>query len=188
MPEGVPSFEPGLSIRIHPEVFRRMDEKVAEINRQGLVAAPLILLALYDEDPGWALPEGEVIRLARYLMARWGAYHVVWSLGGDGDFTGPRAERWQRVGRAVSARSHARPITMHPCGLAWNADEFRDEDWYGIVAYQSCHFASDEARGWLISGPLREEWRKVPRRPILNLEPNYEEHPALDTRGRVHGR
>jgi hypothetical protein len=180
-PCGVPSFEPGPPVRVHPEVFRPMDERVLEINRRGLLAAPLLVIALYDDDPGWALPEGEVARLARYVMARWGAYHVAWSLGGDGDFSGSRAKRWRRVGRAVAADTGGRPMTMHPCGLAWNADEFRDEAWFSFIAYQSCHFAATEARAWPITGPLRGEWRKAPPRPIINLEPNYEGHPALDT-------
>jgi hypothetical protein len=178
---GVPSFEAGPPVRVHPEVFRSMDERVLDINRHGLLAAPLLVIALYDDDPGWALPEDEVARLARYVMARWGAYHVVWSLGGDGDFSGRRAERWRRIGRTVAEATYGRPMTMHPCGLAWNADEFRNEPWFSFVAYQTCHFAAPEARAWPITGPVREEWQKAPPRPILNLEPNYEEHPALDT-------
>lgn len=180
-PGGASSFEAGPPVRVHPDVFRPMDEKVRDINRHGMLAAPLLILALYETDPGWALPEDEVSRLARYVMARWGAYHVVWSLGGDGDFAGPRADRWRRIGRATAADAHGRPTTMHPLGLGWDADEFRDEDWFGLIAYQSCHFAAADARSWLVTGPLRDEWLKPPPRPILNVEPNYEEHPALDT-------
>jgi hypothetical protein len=178
---GLPSFEPGPPVRVHPEVFQPMDERVLDINRHGLLSAPLLVIALYDDDPGWALPEEEVARLARYVMARWGAYQVAWSLGGDGDFSGRRADRWRRIGRAVAADTGGHPMTMHPCGMAWNADEFRDEAWFSFIAYQSCHFAAPEARAWPITGPLAGEWRKAPKRPILNLEPNYEEHPALDT-------
>jgi hypothetical protein len=178
---GIPSFEPGPPVQVHPEVFRAMDERLLDINSHGLLSAPLLVIALYDDDPGWALPENEVARLARYVMARWGAYHVVWSLGGDGDFSGPRADRWRRVGRAVAADTSGHPMTMHPCGMAWNADEFRDEAWFSLIAYQSCHFAAPEIQAWPITGPLRGEWLKAPPRPILNLEPNYEEHPALDT-------
>jgi len=171
-------------LRVDPAFFQPLDDRILALNRHGFVAAPIIVLALYDEDEGWSLPESDLTRLARYLLARWNSYQVVWSLGGDGDFTGKRARRWRSVGAALASDRRGRLMSMHPKGLSWDADDFRQESWFDFVEYQSCHFASPEAIAWMTTGPLPDAWQSQPTRPILNVEPNYEEHPALDT-GRI---
>jgi len=169
-------------IQINPRFFQRLDGKVAAINEHGLVAAPVILWALGRVSPATVLPEEDLIRLARYIVARWGAYHVIWILGGDGDYLGERAERWKRIGRAVFGERHDRLVTLHPQGLHWVADEFRQEAWFDFIGYQSGHGDSVNDLRWLVFGPPAQEWRKEPPRPIINLEPNYEAHRAYQSR------
>jgi len=179
-PFGDTAFTGDDPIRINPQYFQRLDPKLAAINQHGLLATAIIVLALLDSDHGWRLPEQEVVRFCRYVVARWGAYHMIWTLGGDGDFRGERSERWRRIGRAVFDREHG-PATMHPCGVNLCADEFRDEPWFDFISYQSCHSDSLDDMRWFITEPAAE-WLKPPPRPIINFEPNYEDHPAYDTK------
>ncbi|MCM8785956.1 MAG: DUF4038 domain-containing protein [Candidatus Omnitrophica bacterium] len=169
-------------IQINPNFFKRLDSKVAMINHYGLVAMPVILWALKPPSPGAVLNEKDLIKLANYIVARWGAYHVIWILGGDGDYRGEKAERWKKIGREVFEKRHYRLVTMHPGGLHWIADEFRDEDWFDFIGYQSGHGDSVEDIKWLTFGPPTEEWEKKPARPIVNLEPNYEFHLAYQSK------
>lgn len=46
------------------------------VNERGLVAAPVVLWALVEDDLGCKLPEEDAIRLARYIVARYGAYQT----------------------------------------------------------------------------------------------------------------
>lgn len=170
--EGAPAFTGKNNIRINPDFFRPLDAKVRAINDHGMVAAPVILWAFRDNDPGYALGNDDAIRLARYIVARWGAYNVLWILGGDGDYRGERAERWKKIGRAVFGDHPDRPATMHPGGQSWVAEEFRREPWYSMIGYQSGH--SLDGTRWLVEGPPATEWDKSPTLPIVNLEPNYE--------------
>jgi len=73
---------------------------------------------------------------------------------------------------------------MHPCGQHWVADEFRHEDWFDFIGYQSGHGDSLNHLRWLVMGPPATEWRKHPPRPIANLEPNYETHPSYHSKKR----
>lgn len=159
-------------IRINPEFFKRLDSRVKAINDHGLVAAPVILWAFGDNDPGRSLSEEDAVRLARYIVARWGEYNVFWILAGDGNYRGDRAERWKRIGRAVFGDRPSRPATMHPGGRSWVAEEFGREPWYTMVGYQSGH--SLQGTEWLVQGPPATDWDRSPALPVVNLEPNYE--------------
>ncbi|NOZ20195.1 MAG: DUF4038 domain-containing protein [Planctomycetes bacterium] len=168
------AFVQGERLELNPHFFEHLDPRVKAINGHGLVAAPVILWAFREGDPGVSLSEEDAIRVARYIVARWGAYQVVWILGGDGHYEGERSERWKRIGRAVFGERRDRLVTMHPCGQSWVADEFNGEEWFDFIGYQSGHGSSEKNLRWLTEGPPAANWRRDPSRPVINLEPNYE--------------
>lgn len=169
-------------IWIDPVFFQWMDERVDALNDAGLVAVPVLIWAAHwnkrtlELNPGTSLPDDQIIVLARYMTARWGAHHVIWILAGDSDYRGERAERWKKIGRAVFGENPRRLATMHPAGQQWVGAEFRGEPWFSLIGYQSGHGDSEEAMRWLVEGPPSQDWRAEPVRPIINLEPNYEGH------------
>jgi hypothetical protein len=184
--DGRVAFTGGERIRIDPAFFQRLDHRLTAINRHGLVAAPVLLWAIRGEqNPGSFLPEDQAILLARYMVARYGAHHVIWILAGDGDYRGEAAERWRRIARTVFGGRHDRLATMHPGGLHWVADEFRGEPWFDIIGYQSGHGDAESHLRWLCEGPPSQEWLREPPRPIINLEPNYEAHLAYQSRSPI---
>jgi len=169
-------------IRIHPEFFQRLDRRVNAINEAGLMAAPVLLWALGDkgEVPG-KLPEDQAIRLAKYITARYGAHHVAWFLAGDENFSGERGKRWRRIGRPVFEEpSHEALATVHPQGRQWHLEEFREEDWYDLIIYQSSHGGGPETIEWIHSGPPAQNWQNDPPLPVINSEPGYEDHIAWE--------
>jgi len=164
-------------VSLNVDFFKRIDPKFSMLNKHSLVAAPVLLWALGDS-PGVNLVEDDAILLARYLTARYGAYVLVWILAGDGDYRGEKARRWKRIGRAVFLNKHRQLVTMHPGGKHWLLPEFLQEDWLDIIAYQSGHGVDEGDLKWLCFGPPSKDWKLEPRRPAINLEPNYEEHLA----------
>jgi hypothetical protein len=110
------------------------------------------------------------------MVARWDSYPVAWILAGDGPYTGDKAARWRRIGRAVFDGVDHRPVTLHPNGLQWYGEDFDDEDWLGFVGYQSGHGDDEPAARWLTEGPPSTKWATERPRPIVNLEPPYEDH------------
>ena len=175
---GRPAFYGREKVAIDPIFFQHMDDRVEAINRQGLLAAIVMFWTHsthVDLNPGMLLPEDQLIVLGRYLIARYGAYHTTWLLGGDGAYVGERADRWRRVGQALfgeKAPGIRRPVTMH--ATYWCADAFASESWWDFNGYQSGH---DRMRGLerVTQGEPTAFWQNDSR-PVLNLEPNYEAH------------
>ncbi|MEZ4709566.1 MAG: DUF4038 domain-containing protein [Caldilineaceae bacterium] len=177
-------------IEINPAFFQRLDERVAATARAGLLNVPVLLWTLGSAEtlhvnPGHSLPEDQAVLLVRYMVARWGAYPVVWILPGDGNYGGEKAERWQRIGRAAFGPEAHAPVALHCCGMHFPAAEFRDEAWLDMLGYQSGHGDSVDTLQWIVSGPPAQEWRNEPRLFYINLEPPYENHVAYQS-GRPH--
>jgi hypothetical protein len=173
----------GAPIRMNPRFYQRLDERIAAVNAHGLLAGIVLTWALRSEDSGNSLSEDDLVRVIRYLVARYGAQHVVWILTGDTSYRGADGERWRRIGRAVfgGTQPHA-PVTTHPAAMLWPAERFRDEAWFDFVVYQSGHGDNARASRWIHSGPASQRWRDPPPRPLINIEPPYEGHLGYDSR------
>jgi hypothetical protein len=185
--DGKTAFTGERLVRINPDYFRRLDARIDAINARGLVAAPVLIWANKADDPGNALPEADIVKLLRYQVARYGAHHVLWILAGDNDYKGAKGEKWRRVGAAVFGDNrHPAPVASHPTGMNWPWADWRDEGWLTVLGYQSGHGDSPETLRWLHSGPPADGWHKAPARPVLNLEPPYEDHLAYQSR-KPHG-
>jgi hypothetical protein len=174
-------------IEINPAFFQRLDEKVEALDNAGLLNVPVMLWAINggsnpQVNPGVSLPDDQAILLARYMLARWGANNVLWILAGDSDYKGPKSEKWKKIGRAVFGDVPHGPVTMHPGGMQWVWNEFKDEPWYDVVGYQSGHGDDAKTIKWLTDGDVTEDWMKLPHRPFINLEPPYEGHVAYQSK------
>lgn len=178
--QGQVAFEGSGRIKINPAFFQHLDKKIDKINEYGLVAAPVLLWALPTGrgrhlSPGYYLPDDEAILLARYMVARYGGNQVVWFLGGDGRYINEYEQRWKNIGRGVFGEEHPGIVAQHPHGRSWIGNDYIGEDWLDIIGYQSSHSAAEGTVNWINKGPVAEEWSRIPPRPIINLEPIYEE-------------
>ncbi len=178
--EGLVAFEGCGKIQINPRFFRLIDEKIDRVNEFGLVAAPVILWALQNGSgrelsPGYYLPDDQAILLAKYIVARYGGNHVIWLLGGDGIYTGTYEQRWKTIGRAVFDGKQQGIVAQHPSGRSWIGEIYKDEPWLNIIGYQSSHSNSESTVNWITKGPMSQMWPYLPARPLINLEPNYEQ-------------
>lgn len=154
--------------------WESLDLLFAKIRAAGLIASPVMLWALTENDPGQIYTEEQCIEIARKQLARLDAPDVVWMLGGDGNYSSPEAEaRWRRIGRAVFADRPETIATLHPCGGSWVGDAFKDESWYNFVAIQSGHGSLEADLKFLVNADYASAWRRI-EKPFLNLEPNYE--------------
>ena len=177
-------------IAVNAQFFQRLDAKVNQLNRAGLLSAPVMLWAISGGsdptvNPGVSLPEDQAIKLAQYMIARWQANDVLWILPGDGDYRGDKAEKWKRIGRGVFDQEAHAPVVLHPGGMHWVLREFQHEPWLDIHGYQSGHGDDEKTLRWMTEGPPSKDWALEPLRPFINLEPPYENHIAYQSRTRI---
>lgn len=189
-------------LHVNPTFFQRMEEKFAALNDEGLVAAPVLLWDLFSADPEnplGSLSAEDAIALARYMVARYDAFQVVWILTADGDYAGANAARWKAIGRAVFPASERQapapptlpataagtpgqppaaqgphPVAMLPRAMQSPWAEYKGEPWLDLFFYQSGH--GDDAAKWrwnAIQGGA-VDWRALPPHPVLDAEINYE--------------
>ncbi len=169
------------AIEIHPKFFQRLDKKVEQMNRLGMLSVPVLLWdnggrTQPQASPGVGLPDDQTIRLARYMVARWQGNDVVWILNGDGDYRGSKAERWKKIGRSVFGEISHAPVTLHPGGRQWVWNEFHEEKWLDLWGYQSGHTDATDNLRWIFAGPASTDWTQPPARPFISLEAPYENH------------
>jgi hypothetical protein len=103
-------------------------------------------------------------------------------LGGDNGYRGRDERRWKRIGREIFGRGSRFPVTTHPTGMNWPWEEWRGEPWLTVYGYQSGHGDDAANMKWIHSGPVKQNWQKQPPRPIINLEPPYENHLGYQSR------
>ena len=178
--QGQVAYEGSGRITVNPAFFQAMDQKVDQINEYGLVAAPVVLWALpfgqgRHLSPGYHLPIQEAVLLAKYVVARYGGNQVVWLLGGDGQYYDELETRWKTIGREVFGNIHHAPVTLHPHGRSWIGELYADEAWMDVIGYQSSHNNGERVVNWINKGPMAQEWANIAPRPIINMEPNYEQ-------------
>lgn len=164
--------------QINHRALAKIGRFIELINEYKMVAAPVMLWAWGKEDPGQTLSESSAVEICREMVKQWQKYEVVWFLAGDGNYTSDEVSgRWCRIGRQVFNDYPDAVATMHPCGVNWIGDIFADEPWFSFVGIQSGHGDSADHLKWLLNGPYANEWKKI-KMPFINMEPNYEEHPA----------
>ena len=188
--QGEVAYEGSGRIRVNPSFFQHLDGKIDRINEYGLVAAPVVLWALQkgsgrELNPGYALPDDVAVLLARYIVARYGAHHVIWLLGGDGNYLDNYEQRWKYIGQQVFNDYHPGLVALHPQGRSWIGEAFADQEWLDIMAYQSSHSNQEGTVNWINRGPMATLWDQLPPRPLINMEPNYEEIPIYRSDGMI---
>lgn len=181
-------------VKPNVQVFQKLDQRVRSLNSNRLLAVSAMLwAAVWHDDhvekgsamknPGIALSVEQAIKIEKYMVARWGADHVLWLLNGDGIYSGEQAKRWNEIGRAVFVQDpHRAPVSQHHCGISWTDSEMQNETWLDMVGYQSGHGDSKHDVEWLTKGPPATRFDDEPKRIVINLEPCYAGHQCYESK------
>lgn len=159
-------------IAINPEYFQQLDPKVDMLSHIGLlsVISPLVELEGVAANK-LPLSDSQAAVLGRYVMARYGAEPTAWLLAFDGDPQAKKIGRWRSIGQAMFGEGWHAPVVLFPGQTAWVLDEFRNQAWVDVFAFQSVTDTSETGLQWSFAGPLSTAWTKEPVRPMISVTP-----------------
>jgi hypothetical protein len=164
--------------RINPAYFAAADRRITYLVESGLVPCIVGSWGYFMDFAGLAFLK----RHWRNLIARWGAYPVVWCAAGEAlmrFYVGTQAEsspdalraRWTELVRYIRATDpHGHPVTIHP--TRFGHDQVSDPSVLDIDMLQTGHsgYASLADTVNFLETALAHE----PRMPVLVGEVNYE--------------
>ncbi len=164
---------------INPGFFQAADRRIAHMVEQGML--PCIL-------GGWGyhmifMGKERMIAHWRYLVARYGAYPVVWCLAGEGAMgyylsndlpseIQQLREAWPDVTRAVKyADPWQRPVTLHCRRTSW--DDTTNPELLDFHMTQAGHLPNAPKISIELLAVGRDRY---PDKVLINAEPPYEGH------------
>jgi hypothetical protein len=176
--------------KLNPAFFTALDRRMERLREAGLVVAA---------HPTWVgkqhgMSAAGLLRVSRYLLARYGAYNLIWSLSGEYQYsyTNDRhpwtAANWRELGSSLrKADPYGHPMTIHPSGqqhrpgARWPVEayssssggEFHNESWLDHNWLQTGHAVESL---WRVPYRTLENYRKNPVKPVILSEAFYEQH------------
>jgi hypothetical protein len=168
-------------IEVDPAYFRStLDPRLAYIADHGLLNA--LGLAWHQ-----AIDDNVVgmVRFARYLVARYGAYPVAWTLGGevagyDPEQRSARIDGWRAVALAIQqADDYDHPRTAHLTAERPIAPYYQGEDWLTLTLNQHGHGDVDMG-----TSHYGQHIATHPNRPLVEGESMYEGLTSVEYTGR----
>jgi len=167
-------------VRIYPPYFDMADLRIEWLVRCGLVPC---IVGSWGYHLGWLGVE-RMKRHWRYLVARWGAYPVVWCLAGEASmpyYLACEEEKekmrvFQRKGWTEIARyvreidGYRRPVTIHP--TVYGREQVEDDSVLDFEMLQTGHGGYESIAG--TARHVRKAVAREPRMPVINAEVSYE--------------
>lgn len=176
--EGGPAWtggDAGFLRDLSPGFWQNVDQRIGYISDKGMVTFLAMgvgsSLAGVDEATWNAGLRTDYERLARYLVARYGAYPVVWMTAQEFDTPGNCAQCWADVAQYLhDTDPYHRATSLHNYPIyAGGGIEYRDQPWYDFVTLQEGHNRVDKVSDYWL-----EQYQATPARPVLEAEANFE--------------
>lgn len=166
--EGGPAWMNGrFFIDLNPAFWQNIDQRILYLASKGMIISMAQGIGRSMKN---ASVESDHKRLARYILARYGAYPTVWITAQEfnDDASGSCGECWARVAAYVyDLDPYKRANSMHNCYK--NPIVYHNQSWYGFVTLQQSHNIASSVDHWLT------QYNAEPPRPVLEDEANYED-------------
>lgn len=151
-------------IDLNPNFWQNIDQRIQYLANRGMVIS---LAQGIGRSMQSSSSESDHKRLARYILARYGAYPTVWITVQEYNSAGACGPCWANVSAYVfDFDPYKRANSMHN---GYNVIAYHDQLWYGFVTLQQSHNRVDSVDYWLA------QYNAFPPRPILEDEANYED-------------
>ncbi len=158
-----------------------VDYIVNRANELGMYIGMLPTWGNYWFGPGGYFKDGDPLfdednaRIyGKFLGERYKESGVIWVLGGDRPADTPKKRAIIRaMAEGIEASGAKQLITYHPSGGCSSTDLLNNEEWLDFNMRQNGHAANYNGK----YGSTLDDYNITPRRPVIDSEPIYEDHP-----------
>lgn len=155
---------------INPHYFHYLDQRIRLMTDRGFVPC---LQAMWGHELKGMTVEAAKPYL-RYLVARYGAFNVVWSLSGEFLFTWD-VQGWRELGEEVDrVDPYEHPTSVHSIAPYSGSAYYHGESWYDFSLIQVGHALA--FKNFMEELP-RCDYHMQPPKPTIMSESWYENHP-----------
>lgn len=157
----------------HNDYWDHVDYIIAKANALGMYVGLLPTWGRYwnDENPIFTPQNAE--EYGRWIAERYRNGKVIWILGGDRNPDNDYKQSIIRaMARGIRSVDRVNLITFHPPGWQSSTSWFHDDEWLDFNGRQSGHNQRFDS-----NAKIFEDYNRTPTKPIIELEPLYEDHP-----------
>ncbi len=155
------------------DYWDHVDYIVRRANELGLYIGLLPTWGRYWNDGGPIFNERNAEAYGRFIAERYKDADVIWILGGDRNpDNGHKQAIIRAMARGIRGVDTRHLITFHPTGWQTSSRWFHGDAWLDFNGRQSGHnqrYNSNEQ--------ILDDFRRTPAKPIIDIEPLYEDHP-----------
>lgn len=155
------------------DYWDNVDFIVSNANKMGLYVGLLPTWGGWwnDENPIFNAKSAE--EYGRWIARRYAKYNIIWILGGDRNpDTYDKQEIIRSMARGIRSVDKENLITFHPAGWQTSSRWFHSDEWLAFNGRQSGH-----NQRYNSNIQITEDFHRTPCKPIVELEPLYEDHP-----------
>lgn len=110
-----------------------------------------------------------------WLGKRYKKYkNIIWIIGGDREGGNNNYVIWDEMAKGIKSEDNRHLMTFHPIGSASSSKWFHNAEWLDFNMFQTghCHTRYEYPGHFVVN-----DYNKVPVKPCIDGEPNYENHP-----------
>lgn len=157
---------------INPEYFKHLDVKIKMLLDNGFIPC---IMGMW----GWDIRMGveNAKEYWRYLIARYAAYNVLWSIAGEYFFV-PDEQGWREIGEEIhKCDPYGHPTSAHSTAPHSGSRHYQNEEWYDFNLIQVGHVLCLKQQ--LEQLPYTD-YNLKPVKPTIMSESWYENHPNCE--------
>ena len=155
------------------DYWDHLDHIAGLCNKAGMYIAILPTWGRWWHDGKRIFNKTNAEAYGRWIAERLEGHDIIWVLGGDRN---PESQESQEIIRAmakgirsVDGRSL---MTFHPGGWQTSSKWFHNDSWLDFNGRQSGHNQRSDSNRMIL-----DDFRRTPAKPIIDIEPLYEDHP-----------
>lgn len=155
------------------DYWDNVDYIVAKANELGIYIGMLPTWGRWWNDNNPIFNTQNAEEYGRWIASRYSKYNVIWILGGDRNPDGGDKQQIIRaMARGIRSVDKENLITFHPTGWQTSSKWFHNDEWLSFNGRQSGHNQRYDS-----NMKIMDDFRCTPTKPIMEIEPLYEDHP-----------